>query len=63
MSVLPKVVVTYRVFDQVKQLLQEQCEVIANNEVETWPPDKLLELSRDADASLVFMPDKIDERL
>jgi phosphonate dehydrogenase len=61
MSALPKVIVTHRVFDQVKQLLLEQCEVIANNEVETWLPAKLLELSRDADALLAFMPDKIDE--
>jgi phosphonate dehydrogenase len=61
MSTLPKVVITHRVFDQVKQLLREKCEVTANDEVETLPPAKLLELSRDADALLVFMPDKIDE--
>lgn len=61
MSSRPKVVVTHRVFDQVKQLLQEQCEVMANNDLESWPPAKLLDLTRDADGLLVFMPDKIDE--
>jgi phosphonate dehydrogenase len=61
MSARPKAVVTHRVNDQVKQLLREQCEVIANDDVETWPPEKLLDNARDADALLAFMPDTIDE--
>lgn len=63
MSARPKVVATYRVFDQVQQMLREHCEVIANNDVESWPPGTLLEHARDADALLVFMPDKIDTAL
>ncbi|HKF21851.1 MAG TPA: phosphonate dehydrogenase [Candidatus Angelobacter sp.] len=61
MSGRPKVVVTHRVFSQVKQLLAEQCEVIGNDGAESWPPAKLLELARDADALLAFMPDRIGE--
>jgi phosphonate dehydrogenase len=61
MSVRPKVVVTHRVFGQVKQLLAEHCEVIANDSTDSWPPARLRELARDVDALLVFMPDTIDE--
>jgi phosphonate dehydrogenase len=57
----PKVVVTHRVHDSVKELLSTECEVVGNDGIETWPQSKLLEHSRDADALLVFMPDKIDE--
>jgi phosphonate dehydrogenase len=57
----PKVVITHCVHAQVKQLLAEHYEVVANSGVESWPPAKLLELARDADGLLVFMPDKIDD--
>jgi phosphonate dehydrogenase len=57
----PKVVVTHRVFDRTKELLGKESQVVVNDGVETWPQSKLLEHSRDADALLVFMPDKIEE--
>lgn len=56
-----KVVITHRVFEQVKQLLAVTCEVVANDGDDSWPPAKLVERSRDADALLAFMPDKIDD--
>jgi phosphonate dehydrogenase len=60
MNARPKVVVTHRVFDPVTQLLAKKCEVIANEGEESWPRPQLLNAARDADALLVFMPDKID---
>lgn len=57
----PKVVVTHRVFQQVKQLLSEQCDVNANDGEDSWSQSRLLELARDAEGLLVFMPDKIDD--
>jgi phosphonate dehydrogenase len=56
-----KVVITHRVFGQVKSMLAETCDVIFNDSDDSWPPAKLLESSRDAEALLVFMPDKIDD--
>ncbi|HEY6308349.1 MAG TPA: phosphonate dehydrogenase [Candidatus Angelobacter sp.] len=56
-----KVVITHRVHEQVKKLLARDCEVVANDGLQSWPPGKLLEHASDADALLVFMPDKVDE--
>lgn len=61
MTAKKKAVITHRVREPVKQMLVQHCEVVANDGVESWPPDKLLERARDADALLVFMPDRIDE--
>lgn len=61
MNARPRVVVTHRVHEPVKKLLDEQCDVVVNDGVESWPLDKLLNLARAADALLVFMPDKIDD--
>jgi phosphonate dehydrogenase len=55
------VVVTHRVHEPVKQLLAKECEVVANDDRESWTRSKLLEKARAADALLVFMPDQIDE--
>src|SRR5215467_4096988 len=60
-STRPKVVVTHRVHEPVMQLLAKECEVVANDNGESWPRSKLLEKARAADALLVFMPDQIDE--
>jgi phosphonate dehydrogenase len=61
MNSRPKVVITHRVHEQVKSLLSGRCEIVANQDVETWPASTVLELARDADALLVFMPDRIDD--
>jgi len=58
-----KVVITHRVHQPVKELLSVECEVVANDDVETWPRSKLLDASRDAAGLLVFMPDLIDDAL
>lgn len=56
----PKAVLTHRVHEQVKQMLGAQCEIVANDSVESWPRPKLIELAGDAQALMVFMPDQID---
>jgi len=61
MTERPKVVITHRVHEPVKKFLRHQCEVVANEDVESWPPSTLLGHVRDADALMAFMPDRIDE--
>lgn len=61
MSPRPKVVITHRVHDPVEQLLRRDCDVVANDQIESWPSAKLREEAGDADGLLVFMPDMIDE--
>ena len=61
MTLRPKVVITHRVHEPVKQLLRSQCEIVVNEDVESWPHSRLLELVRDAVGLLAFMPDKIDD--
>lgn len=63
MSTQPKVVVTHRVHDQVKQLLTLSCDVVANDALESWPAEKLRKFAADAEALMIFMPDRIDEQL
>src|SRR5260370_39637858 len=60
MTQLPKAVVTHRVHDQVKQALSAECEVVANDNVDSWPREELLQLAGDAQALMAFMPDRID---
>ncbi len=61
MSAKNTVVITHRVHEPVKQLLAQECHIVANDGVESWPPDELLNHARDAEGLLAFMPDKIDE--
>src|SRR5215831_6393533 len=61
MNARPKVVITHRVFEQVKKLLEERCEVVANDGEGNWPQPTLLEHACDAAGLVVFMPDKIDD--
>lgn len=63
MSVRPKVVVTHRAYKEVLQLLRPDCDVVGNDEVESWPADRLRALAADADALMVFMADKVDDQL
>lgn len=62
MSTRPKVVVTHRVHDQVKQSLAAECDVVTNDGIESWPAEKLRKLAADAEALMIFMPDRIDEQ-
>lgn len=54
-------VITHRVHDQVQALLAAENEICVNDSAERWPAEKLVELASDADALMVFMPDRIDE--
>jgi len=57
----PVVVITHRIHDQVKQLLSAQCRVISNDSQESWSHQELLHRASQADALMVFMPDRVDE--
>lgn len=57
----PRVIVTHRVHPDVLQLLGEHCDVIANQTPDTLPHEELLARACDAEALLVFMPDRVDE--
>lgn len=61
MTEKPKVVITHRVHESVKEFLRHQCAVVANEDVDSWPAATLLKHASDADALMVFMPDKIDQ--
>jgi len=61
MTPRPKVVATYRIHEPIEQLLSRECDVIANDGAQSWPPARLVELARTADALLVFMPDRVDD--
>src|SRR5215472_4387699 len=63
MTPRPKVVATCRIHEPVEQLLSRECDVIANDGAQSWPPARIAEIARTADALLVFMPDKIDDAL
>jgi phosphonate dehydrogenase len=58
---LPLVVVTHKIHAEVAEILGAQCRLIANDSVESWPREQLLEHAREADALMVFMPDSMDE--
>ncbi|MDM9379663.1 phosphonate dehydrogenase [Chlorogloeopsis sp. ULAP01] len=57
----PKVVITHWVHPEVIEYLSRCCEVIANPSRETLARAEILNLAKDADALMVFMPDRIDE--
>jgi len=61
MTERPKVVVTHRIHEPVREFLGHKCEVVANEDVESWSASTLLNHARDADAVMAFMPDRIDE--
>jgi phosphonate dehydrogenase len=57
----PRVVITHWVHPEVLELLGGACEVVANPTRDTLPREEVLRRCRDADAALVFMPDRVDE--
>ncbi|MDR3581248.1 MAG: phosphonate dehydrogenase [Oryzomonas sp.] len=58
---LPKVVITHWVHDEVIRLLEQSCCVVPNIGRSTLPRDEVLRRCSDADAVMVFMPDRVDE--
>lgn len=57
----PKVVLTHWVHPEVIEYLSEYCQVVANPGRETLPRNQILQLAEDAQALMVFMPDRVDE--
>ena len=60
MNPRPKVVITYPIHNRVKQMLDAECEVVANQGLDGWLPEKLVEVAREAQALMAFMPDRVD---
>jgi phosphonate dehydrogenase len=57
----PRILITHWVHDEVIARLSQPFEVIANQTRDTWPRERVLELARDCDAIIAFMPDRIDD--
>ncbi|HQT26842.1 MAG TPA: phosphonate dehydrogenase, partial [Burkholderiales bacterium] len=55
-----RVVITHRVHPEILDQLQTVAEVIPNTTGETLSRDEMLRRAKDADALMVFMPDRID---
>jgi len=56
----PLVVLSHRVHPQVITLLSQRCEVIPNQHEDSIPAAELQRRAANADALMVFMPDRID---
>jgi phosphonate dehydrogenase len=57
----PRVVVTQRIHREIAGLLAAHADLTVNESLDPWPRTRLIELARDAEALLVFMPDSIDD--
>lgn len=57
----PTVVLTHWVHHQVIDTLAETCRVLPNPTRETLPRSELIARCKDAEAVMMFMPDKVDE--
>lgn len=55
-----RVVVTNQIFPETHELLAADAKVVVNTAAEPWPCEVVRDKCRDADAVLVFMPDRID---
>jgi phosphonate dehydrogenase len=58
-----RIVVTHRIHAETRARLDESGAVVANDRVESWTPEELERRVGDADALMVFMPDRVDEAL
>lgn len=56
----PKVVITHWVHPEVIDFLSQKCEVLPNLTHETLPREEVVRRTVDAQAIMVFMPDRID---
>ena len=57
---LPKLVITHRVHDEILQLLAPHCELMTNQTDSTLTREEILRRCRDAQAMMAFMPDRVD---
>lgn len=55
---LPKLVITHRVHDEILQLLAPHCELMTNQSDSTLTREEILRRCRDAQAMMAFMPDR-----
>ncbi|HHG1925275.1 TPA: hydroxyacid dehydrogenase, partial [Klebsiella pneumoniae] len=55
---LPKLVITHRVHDEILQLLAPHCELVTNQTDSTLTREEILRRCRDAQAMMAFMPDR-----
>lgn len=56
----PKLVITHKVHDEVLEMLAPHCDVIANQTSCSLSRNDTIQLAQDADALMVFMPDRVD---
>lgn len=59
----PRIVITHRVHNQVIELLEPYGELIVNQTDRTWPTEVLYKHAKTCDAMMIFMPDRVDEKL
>lgn len=59
---MPKIVVTQPIHQEVLARLQSAGEVLVNPGPEPWSEDVLYQHLKDADAMMAFMPDRVDQR-
>lgn len=56
----PKLVITHKVHDEVLEMLAPHCDLITNQTTFSLSRSDTIQLAHDADALMVFMPDKVD---
>ncbi|MBN46438.1 MULTISPECIES: phosphonate dehydrogenase [unclassified Methylophaga] len=56
----PKLVITHKVHDEVLQMLAPHCDLITNQTTFSLSRNDTMQLAHDADALMVFMPDRVD---
>lgn len=57
---MPKAVITNWVHDETLDLLRQHCEVVPNESRDALPREEIIRRAHDAEAIMVFMPDRID---
>jgi len=57
----PRVVITHWVHPEVIELFGERCVLLSNPARESLPREEILRRTKDAQAIMVFMPDRVDE--
>ena len=57
----PKVVITNKPCRETLAYLEPYCDVIANDEIQTWSRHTIIEKLQNATAMMAFMPDAVDE--
>src|SRR5690606_15615868 len=60
MTMKPKLVITHKVHDEVLQMLAPHCDLITNQTTFSLSRNDTMQLAHDADALMVFMPDRVD---